>query len=103
MPNLIDSEYFSIDNLVKTELPPLSSSIMRISALLSDLNSSQNAIAAAISLDPILSSRVLRLANSAVYALHGTVTNLASAVSTRRQQRDFRNIANERRQRLVWT
>ena len=78
----IDNEYFSKENLVKTELPPLPSSIIRISTLLSDLNASQSAIAEAISYDPIFSSRLLRLANSPIYALHGTVTNLISAVST---------------------
>ncbi len=79
---MIDPEYFSIDHLIKTELPPLPGSVMRISAMLSDMNVSQNALAEAISLDPILSTRLLRLANSAIYGLHGTVTNLSNAVST---------------------
>lgn len=78
----MNATYFSIENLIKTELPPLPASVMRVSTLLADFNVSHRAIADAISLDPILSSRILRLANSPVYALHGTVTNLASAVST---------------------
>ncbi len=79
---MFDPEYFSIENLIKTGLPPLPASVVRVSALLSDMNVSQTAIANALSLDPILSSRILRLANSPIYALHGTVTNLASAVAT---------------------
>jgi putative nucleotidyltransferase with HDIG domain len=82
MPDVIDREYFSLENLIKTDLPPLPASVMRISALLSDMDKSQHAIADAISLDPVLSARILRLANSPNYALHGTVTNLLSAVST---------------------
>jgi putative nucleotidyltransferase with HDIG domain len=82
MPTTINADYFSIQNLIKTELPPLPASVMRVSTLLDDFNVSHRAIADAISLDPILSSRILRLANSPVYALHGTVTNLASAVAT---------------------
>ncbi|CAN5421803.1 HDOD domain-containing protein [soil metagenome] len=77
----METEFFTIERLVKTELPPLPASVMRISAMLSDMNISQNAVADAISLDPILSTRILRLANSPVYGQHGTVTNLTKAVS----------------------
>jgi len=72
---------FTIDHLVKTELPPLPGSVMRISAMLQDMRVSQNAIAHAISLDPVLAARILRLANSPIYALQRTVTNLTMAVS----------------------
>ncbi|HEX3101021.1 MAG TPA: HDOD domain-containing protein [Pyrinomonadaceae bacterium] len=75
-----DKEYFTIPVLVKTGLPPLPGSVMRISAMLADLNTSQREIAEAISLDPILSSRMLRLANSAIYGLREQVTNLETAV-----------------------
>lgn len=79
---MLDPEFFSIDLLVKTKLPPLPASIVRISAMLSDFNTSQSMLADAISIDPILSTRLLRLANSAIYGLHGTVTSVAGAVST---------------------
>lgn len=49
--------------------------------MLADMNVSQNAIAASISLDPILAARILRLANSAAYAGARTVTNLPAAVN----------------------
>lgn len=78
----MDPETFSIERLIKTELPPLPVSVVRVTALLAVFDTSEQTIAEAISLDPILSSRILRLANSPIYALHGTVTNLASAVST---------------------
>ena len=42
---MFDPEYFSIENLIKPGLPPPSESIMRVSALLSDINVSQHAIA----------------------------------------------------------
>ncbi len=72
---------FTLSHLVKTELPPLPGSVMRISSMLQDMRVSQNAIAHAISLDPILASRILRLANSPIYSLQRTVTNLTMAVS----------------------
>lgn len=76
-----DKQFFTIKILVKTGLPPLPGSVMRISAMLSDLNVSQRQIAAAIGLDPILSSRILRLANSPIYGLRDQVTSLDIAVS----------------------
>jgi putative nucleotidyltransferase with HDIG domain len=76
-----DKDFFTIKLLVKTGLPPLPGSVVRISGMLSDLNISQRQIAAAIGLDPILSSRILRLANSPIYALRDQVTSLEIAVS----------------------
>lgn len=81
MLSTVDLQYFSVENLVKTGLPPLPSSIIRIQTLISDLNSSSQKIADAISLDPVVSSRILSLANSPIYALHGTITNLSEAVT----------------------
>jgi putative nucleotidyltransferase with HDIG domain len=81
MLNSVDLQFFSIDNLIKTGLPPLPASILRISNLVADLNVSQHRIADAIALDPVISSRILGLANSAIYGLHGTTTNLTEAVS----------------------
>lgn len=81
MLNSVDLQYFSIDNLIKTGLPPLPASILRISALVADLNVSQQRIADAIALDPVISSRVLGLANSPIYALQGTIANLNEAVT----------------------
>ena len=78
----METDYFSIENLIKTELPPLPGNVMRISAMLGDMNVSQNMIANAIGLDPILAARVLKRANSAIYAQGTPVTNLRSAVST---------------------
>ncbi len=81
MLNEVDLAYFSVENLVKTGLPPLPSSILRISTLVSDMNVSAAKIADAISLDPVISSRILSLANCPIYAIHGTITNLTEAVT----------------------
>jgi putative nucleotidyltransferase with HDIG domain len=72
---------FTVEQLIRTELPPLPGSVMRISAMLPDMNVSQHAIANAIKTDPVLAARILRLANSPIYALQRTVTNLTMAVS----------------------
>lgn len=79
---LIDPDFFSIEFLIQTRLPPLPANVIRISGMLSDFNTSQNALGQAIALDPVLSARLLRLANSAIYGLHGTVTSVPGAVST---------------------
>jgi putative nucleotidyltransferase with HDIG domain len=81
MLNSVDLQFFSINNLVKTGLPPLPASVLRISALVNDLNVSQQRLADAIALDPVISSRVLSLVNSPIYALQGTVANLTEAVT----------------------
>ena len=73
---------FTLESLIKTELPPLPGSVMKVYALLQDYNASHREIANAISLDPALASRILRRANSPIYALERTVTNLSSAVTT---------------------
>ena len=56
-------------------------SIMKISGMLADVNISQRQIADAIRFDPVLAARILRLANSPVYAFQRSVSNLHMAVS----------------------
>ncbi len=55
--------------------------VLRITEMLGDLNISQNKIADAISLDPILATRILRLANSAIFSPEHSVTNLPTAIA----------------------
>jgi putative nucleotidyltransferase with HDIG domain len=71
----------TVETLIKTELPPLPGTVIRISAMLQDYNVSQRAVANAISQDPALSLRILRLANSPIYALQRTVSNMSDAVA----------------------
>lgn len=81
MLNSVDIQYFSVEKLVKTGLPPLPSSIVRISTLVSDINAPQHRVANAIGLDPVMSTRILSLANSPIYATATSVTNLTDAVT----------------------
>jgi putative nucleotidyltransferase with HDIG domain len=71
----------TVESLIEAELPPLPGSVMKISALLQDYNVSQTVIANAISLDPMLSSRLLRLANSPIFSLERTVSSIGTAVA----------------------
>jgi putative nucleotidyltransferase with HDIG domain len=71
-----------INALVETELPPLPTSAMRVANLVQDVNASTRSIADAIGLDPILAARVLRAANSPLYAMERRVTALPMAVNT---------------------
>jgi putative nucleotidyltransferase with HDIG domain len=74
------STTFDISALVKTKLPPLPGSIMKISALLRDINVSTRAISKAISYDPSLTARILRVANSPLYSLQRNITSLNTAI-----------------------
>jgi putative nucleotidyltransferase with HDIG domain len=79
---MITTEKIDIESLVNTELPPLSNSAMRVSTLAQDMNASTKSIAEAIGYDPVLSARILRAANSPLYAQERSVTTLPSAVIT---------------------
>ena len=70
-----------INALVETELPPLPGSTLRVASLAQDPNSSTRAIASAIGSDPVLAARILRAANSPLYAMEQRVTALPTAVN----------------------
>src|SRR5688500_10559805 len=78
---MLTAAKINLDALVKAKLPPLPGSVLKISSLLQDVNVSHRKIAEAISYDPMLASRVLRLANSPIYPFQQSVTSLVSAVS----------------------
>ena len=69
-----------IESLVKTKLPPLPGSVIKISDLLQNVNAAPRDIADAIGCDPMLAARILRLANSPVYARSRSITTLSQAV-----------------------
>jgi putative nucleotidyltransferase with HDIG domain len=69
-----------IEQLVGAELPPLPSAAMRVAALTQDLDSTSRSISEAIGADPALATRVLRAANSPLYAMERHVTALPAAV-----------------------
>lgn len=70
-----------LESIVKAKLPPLPGSVLKLSSLLQDYNVSQRRIADTIGYDPMLASRVLRLANSPIYPFQKSVTNLETAVN----------------------
>jgi len=69
-----------IEELVKAKVPMMSGSVSRISTMLNNVNVSSRSLTEAISYDPILTARILRLANSPVYSLQKNVTTLKTAV-----------------------
>ncbi len=70
-----------LESIIKTKLPPLPGSVLKISSLLQDENVSQRKIAETIGYDPMLASRILRLANSPIYHFEQNVTSLTTAVN----------------------
>ncbi|HQU82964.1 MAG TPA: HDOD domain-containing protein [Pyrinomonadaceae bacterium] len=77
---MIAKAKFDLELLVKAKLPPLPGSVLKISSLLLDYNCSQRKIADAVGCDPMLASRILRLANSPIYSFQQKITSLTTAV-----------------------
>lgn len=71
----------NIETLVETKLPPSPGNIMNITTLLRDYNTTTQKIIQAVSYEPVLVARILRLANSPVYALERNVTSIQTAIS----------------------
>lgn len=69
-----------IETLVETKLPPSPGGIMRITTVLRDYNASTGKIAEAINFEPALVTRILRLANSPLYALEKNVATIQNAI-----------------------
>lgn len=70
-----------VDALVQTELPPLPGAVMRVAALAQDMNTSSRVMAECIGCDPSIATRVLRVANSPLYAAERSFTSLPAAVN----------------------
>ncbi len=70
-----------IETLVKTSLPPSPDNLMRISGLLNDINAPARKITEAITYEPMLVTRILRLVNSTIYGLERNVTSIQTAIS----------------------
>lgn len=69
-----------IEELVKTKVPMMQGSAARISSLLNDINVSSRKLTDAVGYDPILTARILRLANSPIYSLQKNVSTLRQAI-----------------------
>jgi putative nucleotidyltransferase with HDIG domain len=78
---MLASATIDLEKLLATELPGLPDAAMRVASLTQDLNASARKIAEAIGCDPVLGARVLRAANSPLYALQRSVTALPMAVN----------------------
>jgi putative nucleotidyltransferase with HDIG domain len=79
-PTIIRSKV-DIETLLITKLPPSPGTMMRITTLLRDYNASTREVTQAISYEPVLVVRILRLANSPVYALERNVTSIQAAMA----------------------
>lgn len=69
-----------IDSLVEKNLPPSPGSILRINRLLRDINSSTRAVTEAVSYEPMLVVRILRLVNSPIYGFERSITSIQTAI-----------------------
>jgi HD-like signal output (HDOD) protein len=63
------------------QLPPARAAALRVVQMIDDPSSSAAGVAAAASIDPALTARMLRMANSAYYGLSGRVASASFAVT----------------------
>lgn len=77
---LLSKPKLNIELLVKVKLPPMKSTVLRIMELLRDPDVMTATLAETVRYDPILATRVLRLANSALYSLRKPVTTIHKAL-----------------------
>ncbi len=69
-----------VNSLIKLKLPPLNSTVSRISELLRDPNVTSKKLAEAVGFDPILAARLLKMANSSLYARQQSATSIQQAI-----------------------
>lgn len=77
---LLSRPKLNIELLVKVKLPPMKSTVLRLMELLRDPDVMTAMLAETVRYDPILATRVLRLANSALYSLRKPVTTIQKAL-----------------------
>ena len=77
---LLSKPKLNIELLVKVKLPPMKSTVLRVMELLRDPEVMTATLAETVRYDPILATRVLRLANSALYSLRKPVTTIQKAL-----------------------
>jgi putative nucleotidyltransferase with HDIG domain len=75
------SPSIDVESLVKLKLPPLNSTVMRISELLRDQNISTRKLAEAVGFDPLLAARLLKMANSCLYSRKKATTSIEQAIN----------------------
>lgn len=69
-----------ISQMIKTKLPPLPGSTLRVLELIRDINASTRQMAGAVEMDPSLSARLLRMANSPIYSRQKNVSSIYQAI-----------------------
>lgn len=76
------SAKIDLEAMIRTKLPPLPGSVIRILQLLQDVNVTTRSLATAVGYDPSLTTRILRLANSPIYYQQREITSIQQAIDT---------------------
>ena len=79
--NSFKTNKVDIETLVEKKLPPSPGGMMKITTLLRDYNTSAQAITQAVNFEPTLVARILRMANSPLFALERNLTSVQQAIS----------------------
>jgi putative nucleotidyltransferase with HDIG domain len=79
---IIPTQRINIETLLEQRIPPSPGGLMRLSELLKDYNASKRQIVQAISYEPVLVARILRLANSSIYSLEREVVKIETAITS---------------------
>jgi hypothetical protein len=84
------------------DLPSLPEIYLRVSEQLEDENSSVQQIGDTVQNDPAISTRVLKMVNSAYYGLPNQVSSIAQAVSLLGRERSGSTVSRPRSSRGNW-
>lgn len=79
--NATNRSSIDIESLVKLKLPPLNRTVLKISELLRDPNVTNRKLAEVVGLDPVLAARLLKMANSSLYARNKATTSIEQAIN----------------------
>lgn len=76
----VETPKIDLEVLLRTRLAPFPGTITRILDLLRNVNVSTKALATEVGYDPLLTTRILRLANSPCYSMQKSVNTLHQAI-----------------------
>lgn len=80
-PIPVVSQKLDVDALVDQRMPPSSSSLLRLMDILRNYSAPRGELIKGIQYDPVLTARILRLANSPIYAFEREITLIDMAIT----------------------
>ena len=70
----------NVESLIKLKIPPLNRTVLQVSELLRDPNVSTRKLANVVGCDPMLTTRLLKMANSCLFFRQAPVISIQQAI-----------------------